>query len=160
MFNHGSRTSTAINGEELIKECTTTTSEETIKQSKNNTRALVTLSNTENSLDKKPCNENVTAKYDDWQTVLCEPLSCRNKDLIERSFILGVAKGDTTRSRKRKRVLREENEKEVESYVIIPNTEVQSDAEDSDAIKWGEYDCYDTEGHPFLKEVQEIIVNW
>ena len=56
---------------------------------------------------------------EDVQRLLKKPLSSRSKDLISRSFILGVVRADSTRDKKRKRLSRQETGRESASSIPI-----------------------------------------
>jgi hypothetical protein len=97
---------------------------------------------------------------DDWQTILRMPLSCRHKDLVERSFILGVVKADSSRTRKRKRILRDENEKEIESFDITRMNDEKAKATDSDTTQWMQDVDFCSPDNSLIQEIQQTIIEW
>ncbi len=85
-------------------------------------------------------------------------LTSRNKDLIERSFILGVVKKDSARNRKKKRTLREENQREAryEALERCRGKDMESSAKSVDEVEEN-FDNFFPAEHPLLHEIQLSI---
>ncbi len=108
-------------------------------------------------------------KRDDVHMDLHKPLSTRHKELIARSFILGVVMADSAENRKRKRLLRLE-ERSMDRSVSgssdqtsTPEFKIQN-YDDDDKLKsndQGDDSNYFSQPHPILEELTEnAIIEW
>lgn len=98
---------------------------------------------------------------DDVQMVLHKPLSTRHKELIARSFMLGVVMADSAENRKRKRLLRLEERSISGSSdqfrrASTPEFEIQNDDDKLKCNDQGKDDSnYFSQRHPILEELTE-----
>lgn len=100
---------------------------------------------------------------DDIQKLLSsKPLSSRQRELIARSFILGVVMADSTRNRKRKRLLKQETERQSlsSSRHVVTNKNSPEDTFSPFVSSEGngKRDCFSRNHHPMLQEFNRDVI--